>query len=156
MIRLEQFRKIARLTVFSLMALFISRAALAEPPFRTDDPEPVEYHQGEFFVFSEATHAKGDTAGSLPGFEFSYGVLPEMELSVAAPFAFDKTTGSDTQYGYGDTKIGAKIGLIEEDENGWRPEVGIAPELDMPTGDSDKNLGAGHTREFLPLWLQKS
>jgi hypothetical protein len=144
------------MTVFSLTALLASTAALAGPPFRTDDAEPVEYHHGEFFVFSEATHVHGNTEGSLAGFELNYGILPEMQLSLAAPFAFDKAAGTDTQFGYGDTKISAKYRLIKEDENGWRPQVSIFPEIDLPTGDSDKDLGEGHTREFFPLWLQKS
>ncbi len=154
--RLGWFRKIAHLAVFSLMALLMSKGVLAGPPFRTDDAEPAEYHHGEFFVFSEATHVKGDTAGALPGFELNYGIWPEIQLSVAAPFAFDKATGTDIQYGYGYTEISVKIRFIKEDEIGWRPQVSIFPELDLPTGDSDKALGEGHTREFLPLWLQKS
>ena len=156
MLRNGLIQKMTNLSAFSLMALLTSTAALAAPPFRTDDAEPAEYRRGEFFVFSEGTHVNGDTAGIFPGFELNYGVWPEMQLSVAAPFAFDKATETDTQYGYGDTEIGLKIRLIKEDENGWRPQVSIFPELDLPTGDSDKDLGEGHPREFLPLWLQKS
>ncbi len=156
MLNFGQFRKVVNVAAFYLMALLASRVALAAPPFRTDDAEPVEYHHGEFFVFSEATHVNGDTAGSLPGFELNYGVWPEMQLSVAAPFAFDKAAGTDTQFGYGDTEISVKVRLIKEDENGIRPQVSIFPRLDLPTGDSNKGLGEGHTREFLPLWLQKS
>lgn len=152
----ERIRKIINLTVFSLMVLFASTPALAAPPFRTDDAEPVEYHHGEFLVFSEATHVRGETAGVFPGFEFNYGVLPETELGITAPFAFDKTAGTDTQFGYSDTKISVMYRLIKEEENGWRPEASIAPEVNLPTGDRDKALGEGHTREFLPLWLEKS
>lgn len=156
MLRHGRITNIACLAVFSLMAVLTSMTALAAPPFRTDDAEPVEYHHGEFFVFSEATHVNGSTAGNLAGFDFNYGVLPEMQFSLATPFAFDKTAGMDAHFGYGDTEISVKYRLIKEDENAWRPQVSIFPELVLPTGDSDKALGEGHYREFLPLWLQKS
>ena len=38
----------------------------------------------------------------------------------------------------------------------WRPMIGVFPLVEAPTGDARRGLGAGHTREFLPLWLQKS
>ena len=35
------------------------------------------------------------------------------------------------------------------------PMVGIFPLVEIPTGNSDKGLGNGHTQVFIPLWLQK-
>jgi hypothetical protein len=37
-------------------AVLIPGAANAGPPFRTDDPEPVEYQHYEFYTFSTGTH----------------------------------------------------------------------------------------------------
>lgn len=144
------------MVVLSFIAMFVSSLALAGPPFVTDDPVPVDYRHWEFYVFSEATHTKEATAGVLPGFDINYGLLPEVQLTAAAPFAFHKNADEDTQSGYGDTEIGLKVRLIKEDANGWRPQVSIFPELDLPTGDSEKALGEDHTRIYLPLWLQKS
>ncbi len=154
--RLKQNRKIARLAVFSLMALLASRAALAGPPFATDDPEPVDYRHWEIYVFSEATYAEEDTEGVLPGFEFNYGLLPNVQLSITAPFAFNEVTGSETQSGYGDTEIGVKYRFVQEDKEGWLPQISFYPSVDLPTGKTDSDLDEGHQREFLPLWLQKS
>jgi hypothetical protein len=34
-------------------------SAIAGPPFRTDDPEPVEYGHYEFYTFFSGTHVTG-------------------------------------------------------------------------------------------------
>jgi len=137
-------------------AMLLSGSAVAGPPFRTDDPEPVEYQHWEIYAFSAATQVQGDTAGILPGVEINYGAAPNLQLHIIAPLAFDKSSGSGMQYGYGDTEFGIKYHFIQEDEEGWRPQVGVFPLIEAPTGDPGRNLGAGHAREFLPLWLQKS
>ncbi len=135
---------------------FISTMALAGPPFATDDPEPVDYKHWEIYVFSEGTHTVGETEGVLPGFEFNYGLLPEVQLSVTAPFAYHRITDEETQSGYGDTELGLKYRFIQEDEKGWRPQVSFYPSIELSTGKVDKDLDEGHQKEFLPLWLQKS
>lgn len=137
-------------------ALAIGNPAWAGPPFRTDDPEPVAYRHWEIYGFSAATHLHGDTAGILPGVEINYGAAPNLQLHIVAPLAFDKPSGNGMQYGRGDTEFGIKYRFIQEDEEGWRPQVGIFPQIEAPTGDADRNLGTGHTRQFLPVWLQKS
>ena len=39
---------------------------------------------------------------------------------------------------------------------GWRPQVAVFPLVNLPTGDEDRGLGAGHVLVFLPMWFQKS
>lgn len=131
-------------------------AAWAGPPFRTDDPEPVEYQHWEVYAFSAATHVKGDTAGILPGVEINYGAAPDLQLHVIASLAFDKPSGGGWRSGPGDTEFGVKYRFVQEDEDGWRPMIGVFPLLEAPTGDSNRGLGTGHTHAFLPVWVQKS
>jgi hypothetical protein len=141
----------------SLAVLMLGAAtAWAGPPFRTDDPEPVELGHWEVYGFSTATHVKGDTAGIAPGIEVNYGALPELQLHVVAPLAFDRPEGGGTRFGYGDTELGAKYRFVQEDETGWRPQAGIFPLLELPTGSEARGLGTGRVHGFLPLWLQKS
>jgi hypothetical protein len=137
-------------------AMLASRPASAGPPFRTDDPEPVEFQHWEVYGFSAGTHIRGNTTAILPGIEVNYGALPNLQLHVIAPLVYDDTSGAGTQYGYGDTELGAKYRFVEEDEKGWQPQLGIFPMVELPTGDRARGLGAGHAREFLPLWIQKS
>ena len=135
---------------------FAPVAVQAGPPFRTDDPEPVEYHHYEFYTFSTGTAVRGDTGGVGPAWEFNYGLIPSGQLHIVAPMAFDSPAGGTTQFGYGDTELGFKYRFIAEDTKGARPMVGIFPLLELPTGDESRGLGAGHARLYLPLWVQKS
>jgi hypothetical protein len=131
-------------------------SAIAGPPFRTDDPEPVDYTHWEFYTFTSGTHISGDTSGVGPAFEFNYGLIPNGQLHIVAPTAFDSPAGGPILFGYGDTEIGFKYRFIEEEKDGSRPQVGIFPLVELPTGNQNKGLGAGHVRVFLPLWVQKS
>lgn len=130
-------------------------AALAGPPFRTDDPEPVDYKHWEFYTFTTGTHVTDDTSGVGPAWEFNYGVFPNAMLHVVAPLAFDRPTGGPNQFGLGDVELGFKYRFVEQDKKGARPSIGIFPLVELPTGDQDKGLGAGHARVFLPVWIQK-
>ena len=139
-----------------LPALLLSGTAFAGPPFRTDDPEPVDYEHWEFYTFSTGSHLGGDTNGFAPGFEFNYGIIPNGQIHMIAPLAFDAPTGGNTQFGYGDTELGFKYRFVEEEKDGARPQIGVFPLVELPTGNQLRGLGQGYTRVFLPIWLQKS
>jgi hypothetical protein len=131
-------------------------AANAGPPYRTDDPEPTPLGHYEFYTFSTGTVVRDDTSGSLPAFELNYGLIPNGQLTIDASAAFDRLSGGPLQYGYGDTPISFKYRFIQEDKQGWRPQVAVFPLVQLPTGDESRGLGAGHVLAFLPMWFQKS
>lgn len=139
----------------SLLAGTIATAT-AGPPFRTDDPEPVDYQHYEFYTFSTGSHVSGDTSGVGPAWEFNYGVIPNGQFHIIAPLAFDSPAGGPSQFGYGDTELGFKYRFVDEDEKGSRPMVGIFPLVELPNGSRAAGLGAGHTQVFLPVWVQKN
>ena len=128
----------------------------AGPPFLTDDPEPVELGHYEFYSYSIGTVAKDGTTGFLPAFEFNYGVIPNGQLHIIAPAAFDSPASSANAFGYGDTELGFKYRFIDEDKEGSQPQVGVYPLIELPSGDVNRGLGDGHPRTFLPVWVQKS
>ena len=133
---------------------FATSAAWAGPPFITDDPETVEYQHGEFYIASQYANNKDGKAGTLPHFEFNYGVIPDVQLHLLVPLAFVHPDGGPTNYGLGDTEVGVKYRFIHESET--TPQIGIFPIVHVPTGDSDLGLGGGHVPLFLPIWAQKS
>jgi hypothetical protein len=137
-------------------ALLIPGVAKAGPPFRTDDPEPVELGHYEFYTFVTGTHVQGDTSGVGPAFEYNYGLIPNGQFHIVAPLAFDSPAGGPNELGYGDTELGFKYRFIQEDDKGARPQVGVFPLVELPTGDQSRGLGAGHARVYLPVWVQKS
>jgi hypothetical protein len=135
--------------------LLLSSPALAGPPYRTDDPEPVDYQHFEFYTFSAGTRVSGDTGGDLPAVEFDCGILPNGRVAIVAPMAFDRATGAPVQWAYGDTDIEFKYRFIEQDKQSWSPSVAVVPTIELPSGDFHRGLGNGNTRFFLPIWLQE-
>ncbi len=142
--------------IAAALAVLAPGRASAGPPFVTDDPEPVPYQHFEFYTFSVGTAVRGDTAGEAPAWEFNYGLVPNGQVHIIAPLAFDSPAGSPAQSGYGDTELGFKYRFIDEDKNGARPMVGVYPLVELPSGDESRALGAGYIRAYFPLWIQKS
>jgi len=57
-------------------------------------------------------------------------------------------------YGNGDIEVGVKFRFVQETK--YVPQVGIFPLVEIPTGNSSKELGSGNLQVLLPVWLQKS
>src|SRR5262249_31359012 len=114
-----------------------TRSVYAAPPYRTDDPEPTEFGHFELYTFSNGTVVRGDTAGTLPGIELNYGLIPNGQLTIDTVAAFDSPSSGPMQFGYGDTPISFKYRFIQEDNKGWRPQVAVFPLVNLPTGDED-------------------
>jgi hypothetical protein len=138
------------------LCCLVTRSVYAAPPYRTDDPEPTEFGHFELYTFSNGTVVRGDTAGTLPGIELNYGLIPNGQLTIDTVAAFDSPSSGPMQFGYGDTPISFKYRFIQEDNKSWRPQVAVFPLVNLPTGDEDRRLGVGHVQVFLPMWFQKS
>jgi hypothetical protein len=137
----------------ALLLLIPTAAAFAGPPFRTDDPVPVDYLHSEIYLFSTGIHEAGGTSGFGPAVEFNYGILPNTQFHLIAPMVFDAPEGEASHFGYGDTEIGTKYRFVRETD--VLPMIGIFPLVEIPTGDQDKGLGNGEAQWFLPIWVQK-
>lgn len=134
--------------------LLVCVLARGGPPFVTDDPVPVDYQHWEIYLASQYQHGPDGADGTLPHVEVNYGVLPNLQLHLMASDAFDAPSGATRHSGYGDTELGAKYRFLEETDT--RPQAALFPMVELPTGDSARGLGSGHTQVFLPVWLQKS
>jgi len=140
--------------ILVIILCFLPAARIeAGPPFRTDDPVPVGYRQGEVYLFSAGTRETGGTNGVGPAVEFNYGPLPETMLHLIGPMAYDSPEDGASHFGFGDTEFGIKYRFFHETE--LLPMVGIFPLFEIPTGNSEKDLGNGQAQYFLPVWLQK-
>jgi hypothetical protein len=148
------FLTIVIFTISLYWASFAPSAAWGGPPFITDDPEPVDYRHGEFYISSMYTNNRDGKEGTLPHFEFNYGAVPDVQLHILIPLAFVHPNGGPTMYGLGDTELGVKYRFIHENET--TPQVGSFPLVHLPTGDSARGLGVGHVQLFFPVWAQKS
>jgi hypothetical protein len=140
--------------VLMMAGLFPALTSHGGPPFLTDDPEPVEYQHWELYLATLDFKTAEGWTGTGPHVEVNYGVVPNVQLHLIAPLAFNAPTAGRSSYGFGDVELGAKIRFVQE--TNWLPQVGIFPLLEVPTGKASEGLGNGHPQEFLPVWLQKS
>jgi hypothetical protein len=147
---------VTALAVVVVATVTLASPAVAGPPYVTDDPEPVDYQHFEINTAAQGTYSSHGRSGALPGMDINYGLAPDVQFHVGLAAPFEKNDGQPLHYGYGDTEIGVKYRFVHEDDEGWRPQVAFYPNLELPTGDSERGLGSGYARAFLPLWLQKS
>src|SRR5580693_7458410 len=109
--------------VLFLAILLGAAAAWAGPPFQTDDPEPIDYKNYEFYTFASAdgTPVEMNTAG--PAVEFNWGALPNVHLHIILPLAaifpsnnakFAPSGAGPTEVGLGDIETGVKFRFVQE------------------------------------------
>ena len=137
-----------------LAATLFALKTYGGPPFLTDDPEPVDYQHWEFYVASIDSKTAGDWSGTAPHVELNYGVVPNVQLHLITPLAYDAPAGDHSHYGYGDTELGVKFRFLQESDK--LPQAGIFPLVELPSGRAADGLGNGRAQLFLPLWLQKA
>jgi len=142
-----------RVLLLLLFLMFLPEAGRSGPPFKTDDPQPVDFHHWEFYVASEQSFAREETDATLPHFEVNFGAFPNVQLHLVAPMGYIRS-GSGNAYGYSDTELGVKYRFLEESDGS--PQAGLFPLVEIPTGDASRQLGQGSTQVYLPVWLQKS
>ena len=137
---------------FAVLAL--ATRAIAGPPYLTDDPEPPPFGHYEAVFFSMGLTANDTTAGAFPALEFNYGGFPDTQLHVMLPLAFT-TDGPGTKFGASDVELGVKYRFVEEDEQGWRPQIATYPAIQIPLAPASNGLASRSVNTFLPLWAQK-
>jgi hypothetical protein len=137
-----------RLSAFSA-ALLLGSAAIAGPPYTTDDPVPTDPGKWEVFGFVEGSHAHHLTEGEA-GFDINYGAAKDLQVTAVLPLSLEHEGG--TRAGIGSFELGAKYRFVHQDEEGWSPEVSFYPSVEIPTGG---RFSSGHVAAFLPLWAQK-
>ncbi len=135
--------------------LAASTAALAGPPFQTDDPEPIDYKNYEFYTFasSDGTPVETDTEG--PALEFNWGAAAESSPAHHRARRGDFSGRRAARaFGIGDIELGIKYRFVQEGKH--RPMIGTFTMFEIPTGSAPSGLGVGKTWYKVPLWAQKS
>ena len=123
-------------------------AALAGPPYQTDDPEPTDTGHWEIYAFSAATFMHGAFEGET-GLDLNYGPLPDVQLTATLPIDFSHDGG--THLGAGDVELGVKYRFLQDERAGLA--VAIFPRIILPT--ASRRFGTGRVRLLLPVWAQK-
>jgi hypothetical protein len=148
------FCKHCSFILIQLVCFFLPISTMAGPPFHTDDPEPVDYHHGEFYLASQIVSSNNALSGTAPHVEINYGLFHETQIHLIIPLSFNDPHSGNFAYGPGDIELGLKYRFINETSS--MPQIGVFPLIEIPTGSAAKLLGAGHAQIFIPLWVQKS
>jgi len=136
-----------------ILFLMMSTTTTAGPPFKTDDPQPVDYLHWEFYIASAQQFMRHESDVTCPHIEINYGMISNVQVHIVAPLGYVRTS-EGTHYGYSDTEIGMKYRFIEETE--MVPQIGTFPLIEIPTGNEHEQLGNGTIQAYIPLWIQKS
>ena len=134
------------------LAAACASQAFAGPPYITDDPEPTDTGHFENYLYIEGTHAAGAFGGPSTGAEINYGVFPETQLTFSFPLDPNPGPGG-MGIVWAPLGVGAKYRFVDEDVDGWRPEVAFFPSVAIPIGSATRT---SPTTEFFPIWLQKN
>jgi hypothetical protein len=133
--------------------LIASGSAEAGPPFVTEDPEPPPPGGWEINVPFIIERTPGQTAMNAPLFDFNYG-LPNVQLKLEIPVEIIRDDGDGTAGGAGDLLLGVKWRFYNNEKS--QLQIGVYPQLLVPTGDHTRGLGQGGAAFVLPLVAQKS
>lgn len=125
-------------------------AAVAGPPFQTDDPEPTEAGHWEIYAPLFETEGADDDFGGALGTEINYGAAPDVQLTVGVPISYaHDATG--WRWGSGDLEASVKYRFIDDEAAGL--QVALFPGVTLPT--AARGLGAGRLTALFPVWAQK-
>ena len=134
-------------------ALLLSfKTAHAGPPYLTDDPEPTDTGHFENYLYVLGTQAEGAFDAPETGIEVNYGAFADTQLTWSVPLNPNPGPGG-MGIVWAPLGGGVKYRFMEEDENGWRPQAAIFPQISIPVGVA---AHSSPVSELLPVWLQKS
>lgn len=143
--------------------LLMAPHVAGQQPFVTDDADVTP--KGRFhFEFSNEfdwlqRSALPSTKQNTADFELAYGLLENVEISVAAPLLmiFNAAgTNPRTIGGIGDMNLSVKYNFRKERDTSRIPALTVAVNVELPTGDSQRQLGSGLSDVYVNGILQKS
>src|ERR1700676_4089927 len=133
-------------TGFALALL--TRAAVAGPPYVSDDPEPTDYQHFEIYSFTNGTTTRNGTAGQ-GGIDFNYGAAPDLQLTATVPAGFDRPIASSPEVALSNIELAAKYRFLHQDSFGL--DVSVFPRIFLPSGSSA--VGNRTASLLLPIWI---
>ncbi len=146
-----------------LLALVVS-ALEAQAPFVTDDVGVAEIRRFHFEFNNEFDVLQNTSFPNLrqntANFKFSYGLLPNVEIGfdnqMLAVFNAPSALLPRRAVGYGDLDLSVKWNFAKEGKGWMRPALALSLNVELPTGDAQRQLGSGVTDYFLNGIVQKT
>ncbi len=127
-------RPIARALLCALIVLDAS-AAVAGPPYVTDDPVPTDYRNWEIYTgYLYENGGDGTVVAGTPFAEFNYGAMPNVQVSATISSALNE--------------FGIKTRFVQE--SSVSPQISFYPSIALGSAPG------AHIVTLLPIWMQKS
>lgn len=146
------------------MSCLVVVSARAQAPFVTDDVGVADYHRLHFEFNNEYDLLQDSAFPNLrqntANFKFSFGVLHGVEIGFDnqllgisnAPISYLPTN----VLGYGDLDLSVKWNFLKEGKSWHHPALAASLNIEVPTGDSHRQLGSGETDYYLNFIAQKT
>jgi hypothetical protein len=135
----------------------------AQQPFVTDNTDTTPKHHFHFEFSNEFDLLQRSSFPSLKqntaDFELDYGLFDNLEVGIESPLLTimnARGTLPQTPTGIGDTNVSLKYNFLKEREHSRRPALAIAFNLELPTGDTKRQLGSGLADFYTNGVMQKS
>ena len=148
--------------ILSLLVLSTS-AATAQQPFVTDDTDTTPRYHYHFAFGNEFDLLPRSDFPSIrqneAGFEFEYGLFNRLELGIDAPLLTIFNAPGTIPLrpsGIGDTNFSVKYNFLKEHKNSRMPAMALVFNLELPTGDTNRQLGSGLADFYVNGVLQKT
>jgi len=125
-------------------------AAVAGPPFITDDPAPTDFGHYETYFFNGGSTYRGGYEHA-SGIDFNYGAAPDLQLTAAIPFEYDHPEGEKAVSGIGNIELAAKYRIAHQEGLGW--DVAIFPRVFLKS--QSNRVGDDHAALLVPIWVGK-
>lgn len=162
-LQLSQLVRTLRVVFVLALFFFVTAAVQAQQPFVTDDADVTPKGRFHFEFSNEFDLLQRESFPSLKqntaDFELGYGLFEGVEIGVAAPLLTifnEGRTGPKTVTGVGDMTLSVKYNFRKEKENSRVPALTIAFNFEVPTGDTERQLGSGLADFYVNGILQKS
>src|SRR5438445_9656638 len=137
---------------FAFSLLSIPTGVCAQQPFYTDDADVTDKKRLHFQLSSEYDILQRAAYPSLRQnttvFELDYGLGNGVEIGVDGPLiaiSNSRVTTPRTPFGFGDLDFHMKYNFLKEREGSRRPALAATLAIELPTGDTTKQLGSGFT-----------
>ena len=162
-IRIAGGRRLWKLTFIMTTILMTGSLVHAQQPFVTDNTDTTPKHHFHFEFSNQFDLLQRSAFPSLKqntaDFELDYGVFGNLEVGIESPLLTimsARGTVPGNVNGIGDTNVSLKYNFLKEREHSRWPALAIAFNLELPTGDTSRQLGSGLADFYTNGILQKS
>ena len=141
----------------------LTSTARAQQPFVTDDADVTPKRKFHLQIGNEYDILQRSSYPSLrqntASFELDYGLLEDVEIGFSAPvlaISNSHLVTPKTPFGLGDSTLHLKYNFYKEREKSRLPAMAISAVIQLPTGDSNNQIGSGLTDYYVNGILQKT